>query len=171
MKSNRNILRICRVGLFSALLALGAWIAIPLSVPITMQTFVLFFMAGTLPLSESVLSVAIYLSIGLAGLPIFAGFSSGIGTLMGPTGGFLLGFFPAVLLFGSSSRRIRQRYVYVACAIVSLLFLYACGCVWYACLYGKNGVITACVLPFLPADAIKLAVALPLARRMKRHVR
>ena len=171
MQNKSRILKICRVGLFAALLALGAWIAIPFPVPITLQTFVLFLVAGTLPLVQALSSVAVYLGIGLVGLPVFAGFGAGIGTFLGPTGGFLLGFLPAVLLFSLSCDK-KQSFLWQAMsACVSLILIYSCGAVWYTLVYGGKGVIGACILPFFPADAIKIAIALPLARRLKRHIR
>lgn len=171
MKSNRHIVQICRVGLFSALLALGAWISIPFTIPITMQTFVLFLMVGVLPMTEAILSVVIYLCIGLVGLPVFAGFSSGIGTLMGPTGGFLIGFFPFILFYGSLSKNVSIISLRIFMAIVSLCLLYCCGCIWYTLIYGGKGMITVCILPFLPADAIKLVLSLPLSKRLKKHLK
>lgn len=85
--------RIARCGLSCALLAVSAWVSIPLGpVPFTLQTLVLAMLPGVLAPREAVLTVATYLVLGGVGLPVFSNMMGGIGVLLGPTGGFLWGF-------------------------------------------------------------------------------
>ena len=84
---------IAYMALFSALTAICSWISIPTLVPFTLQTFAIFLMVGLLGTKRSLLSILIYLLLGAIGLPVFAGFSGGLGMLFGTTGGYLIGFF------------------------------------------------------------------------------
>ncbi len=91
------------VALMAAVLTLCAWITIPLGpVPFTMQNFGIFAALGLLGGRRGSLTVAVYLLLGLVGLPVFSGFGAGPGALLGPTGGFLLGFLLCALVTGPS---------------------------------------------------------------------
>ena len=84
---------IARCGVCVALLACSAWVTVPLGLaPFTMQTFVLALIPQVMGPRESILTVAVYLVLGACGLPVFSGFQGGVGTLLGPTGGYLWGF-------------------------------------------------------------------------------
>lgn len=86
---------------FAAIIAVLSQITIPAGlIPFTMQTFAVGLVATVLGKKTGTLSVAIYLLLGLIGLPVFAGFSSGIGSLLGPTGGFLIGFLANAFITG-----------------------------------------------------------------------
>ena len=148
--------------LFSALIAAGAWISIPLgTVPFTMQvTFVL--LAGmVLGPRLGALSVAVYLCLGLVA-PVFAGGASGIGVLIGPTAGYLWGFIPAVILTGWLAGRHRASLVrLVLSGIAGLAPIYVLGAWWLAVQQhlSPSVVITVGVLQFLPLDVLKAIVA------------
>ena len=92
--SSREVTR-CAVSI--ALLAVSAWVSIPLTpVPVTLQTLVLALICTALTGREAVVSVAGYLLLGAVGLPLFSGMNGGLGAIMGPTGGFLWGFLLGV---------------------------------------------------------------------------
>ena len=92
-------------GTFIALIAAGSWISIPLPpVPLTLQTlFVL--LSGIVMKRYAVIPVGLYVLLGAAGLPVFHNGTAGLGVLLGPTGGFLLGFIPAALIVGLAYER------------------------------------------------------------------
>ena len=148
--------------LFTALIAAGAWIAIPLgSVPFTLQvTFVL--LAGmVLGPRLGALSVAAYLCLGLVA-PVYAGGASGLGVLIGPTGGYLWGFIPAVIVTGWLAGRQRASLVrLVLSGIAGLVPIYVLGASWLAVQLHLSPavVITVGVLPFLSLDVLKAIVA------------
>ncbi len=155
----------------AALLTLSAWIAIPFPIPLTMQSFMLFFLL-LLFRRQAVLSLFLYLLLGFLGLPVFAGFVGGFGLLLSPTGGFLLGFLPASLLFLLFSRR--SRLLQVLGAAFSMILLYLCGCLFYAFVYGTGAsgilpILAACVLPYLLPDFLKISLAFWLSGRLDRH--
>ena len=161
-----------RAALFAALMALCAWISVPAPVPFTLQTFALFLAPGLLGGRLGAAAVGGYLLLGAFGLPVFAGFSGGLGALLGPTGGFLLGFLlTALVMWGAEAALGRSEPVFLASAVLGQGLCYLFGSAWYACGYaggaaGLPAALSACVLPFLLPDTAKLALAFALRRRL-----
>ena len=158
----------------AALITLCAWITIPTVVPFTLQTFAIFLAVGVLGGKLASLSVAVYLLLGAVGLPVFSGFSGGLGPFAGVTGGYLLGFLLiALVMWGAEALLGRGPVVFVVSGIVGLAVCYAFGTAWFVLMYaastGPIGVASAlwtCVIPFLLPDGVKLALALVLSRRL-----
>ena len=167
-----SVRNLSRAALFAALMALCAWISVPAPVPFTLQTFALFLAPGLLGGKLGMAAVGAYLLLGAAGLPVFAGFSGGIGVLLGATGGFLLGFLlTALVMWGAEAALGRSEPVFLASAVLGQGLCYLFGSAWYACGYaggaaGLPAALSACVLPFLLPDAAKLALAFALRRRL-----
>lgn len=162
-----------KISLFSALIAVCAMISIPFPIPITLQTFAIFLAFFTLGGRGALSAILVYTALGIVGLPVFAGFGAGVGYLLGASGGFVLAFpLSAILfialewIFGASSKR---KIVY---AIISLLFIYFIGTLWFSLVYsGKEGFLASfaiCALPYIPIDAVKLALAYAVSLRLKR---
>ncbi|MCS7323908.1 MAG: biotin transporter BioY [Anaerolineae bacterium] len=153
----------------SWLVALLAQISIPLQpVPITGQTFGVLLAGAALGARRGALALLAYLAQGLIGLPFFAGGTSGMARLLGPTGGYLVGFVAAAALVGWLSERGWDRRFISTFAAMALgnLVIYALGAPWLAQFVGWERALSAGVLPFLPGDAIKAllaALALPSA--------
>lgn len=98
--THTKALDLAYIALMAALIALCAWISVPLGpVPFTMQTFGIFAALGLLGGRRGTLAFLSYLLLGIVGLPVFSGFSAGAGVLFGATGGYLLGYLAAALLF------------------------------------------------------------------------
>ena len=161
-------------GICAALLAISAWCAIPMhQVSYTMQSFAVFFALGLLGGRRGVISISIYLVMGLIGLPVFSGFRGGVGVLLGVTGGYIWGFLLAGLLYWAVTALFGQGFkARLAAMILGMLLCYGCGTVWYLRVYGGNlwAVLTACVLPYLLPDGVKIALALTLSGKLKRIV-
>lgn len=157
--------------LFAALTAMGAFIAIPVGpVPIVLQN--LFVMLAGLLLGPrwGLAAVGIYLLAGFCGLPVFAGGQAGIGRLIGPTGGYLIGYLPAVYVIGWVAEGPDHRLVRdVAAMALGTLVLYACGISWLKVVTGLTWTKALAVgmLPFLIGDAVKIAAAIPIARVLR----
>ena len=81
-----------RTAMGAVIIALCSWISIPAAVPFTLQTFGIFLVLAALGSRQGSVAVAVYILLGLIGLPVFAGFSGGPGALLGPTGGYIVGF-------------------------------------------------------------------------------
>ena len=166
-----RIRSLCLTALFVTLLAVGAWITIPIGIPpYTMQSFVLYSALWLLTPRQAFSAVAVYLLMGAIGLPVFAGFQGGLGVLVGPTGGYLLGFLLMPLIMRGANPTTKSRVLF--CALGSLS-CYALGTTWYIVAYagvslaGVGAALVQCVLPFLLPDALKLALAVLVCKRME----
>ncbi len=176
MKLKTKDLALC--ALFAALIAVCAWISIPATVPFTLQTFAIFAALGLLGGKRGTVAVAVYLLLGAVGVPVFAGFQGGIGALLGTTGGYLLGFLlTALIVWGMEARFGSKTGVFLLSAVLGMLVCYAFGTAWYLVVYARTkGAISLatalgwCVVPFLIPDAVKIALAVLLRGRLKRHI-
>ena len=165
---------LARAALAAALMAICSWISLPTAVPFTLQTFALFLTLGVLGGRLGALAVGVYLLLGAVGLPVFAGFSGGLGTLLGATGGYLLGFLlTALTVWGAERLWGRSAPVFLASCLAGLGLCYLFGTVWFAAVYasssgpvGLAAVLGWCVAPFVLPDLAKLALALALRRRL-----
>jgi len=161
--------------LFAALMAAGAYLAIPIGpVPIVLQNMFVFLAGLILGSRWGAASVAVYLLAGACGLPVFAGGLGGIGRIIGPTGGYLLGYLPTVLVIGLISKRSREKVRYDVLAMVcGACVLYACGITWLKILTHMTWLKALAVgmYPFLPGDALKIAAAAAIARTLRPVVR
>ena len=167
------------VVLFSAFVALTAQVEIPLwPVPLTLQTLGALFTGAVLGSRRGALALLLYLAEGAVGLPVFAGGASGVGHMLGPTGGYLVGFVVAAGVVGwLAERGWDRRLVWTAVAMVlGNVVIYVFGVAWLAVFLGDlGGALVQGVLLFVVGDLIKIAVAtltLPggwkLARRQDR---
>jgi len=165
---------------FASLLAVSALISIPLGaispVPITLQVLIVYLIAMILGPSYGALSCLLYLLLGLAGFPVFAGGTSGIQHLVGPTGGYLFSFPLAVFVGGFLSRGSRgsnrsNLICFSIAAGVMLLIIYGIGMAWLSVEYLNGnlyeGFISG-VVPFIAFDILKAVIAVPIAFRVRR---
>lgn len=163
--------------LFAALTGVGGLIAIPLPftpVPITLQTFFTFLAGAILGKYLGALSQLVYILLGVVGLPVFAKGSSGIGAILGPTGGYLLGFIPAAFLIGwILEGREKPPFVLIFLAMmVGLLAIYIPGVGWLMWV-AKMSLVKALILgalPFLPGDAVKIVLGALIVKRAMRLI-
>lgn len=156
--------------MLTALLCILGPLTLPLGpVPLSLTTALLMGMGLLLGARRAVLCCAVYLLMGAAGLPVFAGFTGGVGTLLGPTGGFLLGYLPMTALCGFVCVRTQKRPLQLLGLLAGTALLYLTGTLWYGHQAGvrMEAALTACVLPFLPGDALKIAAVLILGNAVK----
>lgn len=161
---------------FGAVTAAGAYLMIPLPpVPITLQTFFLYLAAALLGGRLGALSQAVYLLIGIIGLPVFSGGKGGIGVLVGPTGGYLVGFVAGAYVIG---RLVEMRKtpgpVWIAFAMVmgtAALYLLGVTQLILVARFSVTQAIAVGVLPFLVGDAVKIGVAVLLTLKLRDRFR
>ena len=158
-------------GLFAALLAICAWLSIPVGDSvISLQTFGVFLVLGLLGGKRGCITIVTYLLLGAVGLPVFSGFRGGFGALLGPTGGYLIGFLAMGLVYWAVPKKLPAM-------LVGLFTCYLFGTLWYYGFYlhsGNSGnlfvVFCICVLPYILPDLLKLGLAWVLTKRLKHHL-
>ena len=158
--------------LFSAMMAVCAWLSVPLfGVPVTLQTFAVFLALLTLGGKLGSISVAVYLSLGAVGLPVFSGFHGGFGAFFGATGGFLWGYLLCALMVGLLCRIPNRALVPVWLAAGGAV-LYAMGCGWFAWQTHTPlwTAVAVCATPCLVGEMIKIAVATGLILSLRGRV-
>jgi biotin transport system substrate-specific component len=141
-----------------------AQVRIPLPftpVPITGQTFAVLLVGAALGARRGAASLSLYLLLGMFGLPFFAGGTSGLPALLGPTGGYLVGFVLAAALVGALAARGLDRHIPGALLafLAGEMVIYLFGVAWLSVYLGIQQAILAGFLPFLAGDAIKLVAA------------
>lgn len=182
VKSRKGIktIDIAYVGIFAALITVCSWISIPLTVPVTLQTMAVCITAGLLGIKKGVLTVVSYILLGLIGVPVFAGFSSGVGVLFGITGGYIIGFIFTAVIVGLLVKLLGKRiWVYALSMFLGIAVCYAFGTAWYVIYNNSNGAdsvtvgaaLSMCVVPFILPDIVKIAIATLLCKRLNKYVK
>lgn len=164
-------------GLAIALMAVGAWVTVPLGpVPFTLQTFVIMLAILTLTPKQGVIAVAGYVILGAIGVPVFSGMSGGIGAIMGPTGGFIWGFVLGALAaaicltalaktsLADSGLKGRLAIAIIA-VVVFQIVVYVCGVAQLSAVAGYSLAesIAVGVAPFMVTGIAKMVAAIAIA--------
>lgn len=174
VKSHSKTYDLVYVALFAVLIAICAWISVPTTVPFTLQTFGIFLTVGLLGGKRGSMAVLVYILLGAAGIPVFSGFTGGIGRLFGSTGGYIVGFLASALVMWALEKVMgRKPWALAIQMVLGLIVCYAIGTVWFMVVYsgtsGAVGLMTVlgwCVIPFIIPDLIKIALALVLTKRL-----
>lgn len=165
MNQNKKIKSMIMISMFTAVLSVLSYISIPLPfspVSLTGQTLGIMLIGSVLAPYEAVTSLVVYLLLGAVGIPVFSGGHSGLGSLFGPTGGFLfafvLGVFVIALLKGDGKKVSRLLF---ANLIGGVIIVYLIGVPFLAFSLKMSIVKAATVgaLPFIPGDIVKVVVA------------
>ena len=162
------------ISILVVLITVCSWISIPLTVPVTLQTFGVFTAVGLLGGKRGTLAVLVYILMGAIGIPVFSGFTGGIGILAGTTGGYIAGFlFSALIMWGMEKLFGGSILVLTGSMVLGLLVCYAVGTFWFMAVYaassGAVGILTVlgwCVFPFIIPDIAKIVLALILTKRL-----
>ncbi len=164
------------IGIFTVLIAICSWISIPMEIPFTLQTFAVFLAVAVLGGKRGTLSVVVYVLLGAIGVPVFSGFTGGIGIIMNTTGGYIIGFiFSALAMWLIENLLGRKIWVQAISMVIGLIICYAFGTAWFMLVYmrstGAVGLLTVlgwCVIPFIIPDAVKIALALILSNTLRK---
>ena len=184
-KINTRQLTLCAV--MAAVMCVIAPFSVPIGpVPVTGGTLTVFLTAYLLGPWRGLAATAVYLLAGFVGLPVFSNYMGGAGRLLGPTGGYLVGYLPMVLLAGFAAEYALQRFggrgkkgqalmlvLQFLGMVLATAVLYAFGTAWY-CVQAGVGLreaLAACVFPFIPFDLMKMILArlagTPVRRRLE----
>jgi biotin transport system substrate-specific component len=169
--SIEQIQRTVLASLMAALIALGAYLQVPIgAVPIVVQNLFVLLAGLLLGSRWALVSASLYLLAGAIGFPVFAGGKGGIGHLLGPTGGYLFGFVAAAWVTGLvAETRPDRRLVQVAAVSLGTLTIYVFGLPWLKLVSGMPWTRTLLLgmAPFLIGDVVKAALAVLLVRALR----
>lgn len=160
------------------LISVCSWLTIPYVVPFTMQTFAVFCAVLLLGGKDGTFAVALYIILGSIGLPVFSGFRGGMGHLLGPTGGYILGFVFISLSYLAFEPLIRGKRAFrIPALIIGLTICYLVGTIWFSAVAGLQGkeysfltILSMCVLPYIIPDLIKLFLAIFVCDRAQKAI-
>ncbi|MDE7362717.1 MAG: biotin transporter BioY [Oscillospiraceae bacterium] len=170
-----NIRSMVFMAIFAALICVAAPYAIPMPglVPISLGTFAIYLTGAMLGGKRGTVAVCVYILLGAIGLPVFTAFSGGFAKLFGPTGGYIIGYIPLVLLTGIfADRSAKKRWLMPIGMVLGTAVMYAFGTAWYMIMNGTplGAALMSCVVPFLIGDTLKMvlatAVSVPLRSRL-----
>ena len=175
MQSMDSIRMTVMASLFAALIAAGAFLAIPVGpVPIYLANFFVMLAGLVLGYRWGAAAVGIYLLSGILGLPVFSGGTGGLGRFFGPTGGYLFAYLPAVFMAGLISEKTKSSVFWdIIAMLAATVIIYGVGVPWLKVVmkmtWGKAVVVG--VVPFLIGDGIKIAAAIPVVRVVRPMIR
>jgi biotin transport system substrate-specific component len=160
--------------LFAGLTVLGANIMIPMRpIPITLQTLFVLLAGASIGRGWGSLSQALYVGLGVLGLPFFAGGAAGVAILAGPTGGYLISFLVAPVIVGAMLRRSSRLAWQIASFTVGTAVIFACGVTFLTLTYTHDlrQALMVGLVPFLPGAIFKIAAATSIHRSSQALVR
>ena len=127
MNKQFRVVDLAYMAVCAALIAICSWISIPAAVPFTMQTFAVFCVLGLLGGKRGTISILVYILLGAVGLPVFAGFSGGIGILFGTTGGYIIGFIFVGLIYWAAEKLFGAKLpLRIAAMVLGLAVCFIC---------------------------------------------
>jgi len=165
MKTCYNVKQLALVGLMSAVICVLGPLSlnIPISpVPISLGLLGIYFVVSILGMKLGTLSVVIYILLGLVGVPVFTGFTAGPGKLLGPTGGYIIGYIFMAPICGFFVDRFSKKLpLYVLGMLLGTAVCYLFGTIWlkFQANYTFLQALAMGVLPYIPLDIIKLIIA------------
>ena len=175
-RNKLNISKLTLTALMTAVLCvLGPWaLILPFSpIPLSLCTLGIYFAVILLGTRAGTISVLLYLLLGFVGLPVFTGFSGGPAKLLGPTGGYLIGYLFMALLCGLIAERCAGKYVVCFLGMcLGTVVCYLFGSIWMAyqleLSFGEAMIMG--VLPYITGDLVKIFVACSVCIRLRKHL-
>ncbi len=160
--------------LFAALMCICGPLSIPIGpVPVSLTNFVIYFALIILGTKGSFISYAVYLLLGLVGLPVFSGFQGGLGKLAGPTGGYLIGFLLLIPISGIIMKKTNlQPVIAILSLCLGTIIAYAFGTIWFVIIMKCDiaYALSICVWPFIPFDIIKMIIAVLVGKVVRKRL-
>jgi biotin transport system substrate-specific component len=159
---------ICFMGIFVAIIAVCAQLRVPLpgGVAFTMQTWAVMFAGVVLGVKRGVIAIIVYILLGAMGVPVFNGFTGGLGVIAGPTGGFIV-TFPIMALLAGLSKNVYLLTVALSAAVFINL---SAGMLWFAFERGipVSAAFSAVVLPFILPEIFKIVAVIIIGKSVQR---
>lgn len=175
MSKTFSVQKMAIIALMTAVLCILAPISIPVfisPVPVSLGVLAVYLTAYVLSPLDATISVIIFILLGTFGLPVFSGYSGGLSKLVGPTGGYIIGFLFTVYI-SSLFIHMKKGIIFdVIGMITGLALCYILGTIWFSYQQGKGFIasLLLCVVPFLIGDAIKIIVAVILGTQINKRL-
>ena len=175
MSKTFSVQKMAIIALMTAVLCILAPISIPVfisPVPVSLGVLAVYLTAYVLSPLDATISVIIFILLGTFGLPVFSGYSGGLSKLVGPTGGYIIGFLFTVYI-SSIFIHMKKGIIFdVIGMITGLALCYILGTIWFSYQQGKGFIasLLLCVVPFLIGDAIKIIVAVILGTQLNKRL-
>ena len=174
MNNNNSVRMQVLCALFAAVCAVCSQLTIPIQpVPITLGTFAALMAGGFLGKRYGLISLVIYLILGMAGVPVFSMMRAGFSVLAGPSGGFIIGFAPMAFVVGLVMEKWGDSFKNMLLAtMLGTAVCYAMGLAWFMFLTGTGiwPAMVMCMFPFLPGDLAKIVLASFLVSKYRRKL-
>lgn len=162
-KAKSKVYPLAMTAVMAAVMCVLGPMSIPIGpVPVSFTNLVIYLALYILGWKRGTLSYLVYMLIGMVGMPVFSGYSGGMGKLFGPTGGYIIGFIPMALIAGIVIDKCRNRGVQLAAMVVGTAVCYAFGTAWFCVQagYAVGAALGLCVFPFIPGDLAKIVIAM-----------
>lgn len=173
LQRKSKISALSRAAVMTAVTCVLAPLSIPIGpVPLSLTTFAIYLSLYLLNWKWATGSLLAYLVIGMIGMPVFSGFTGGLGKLMGPTGGYIVGFFPMAMLSGLIVGKCSSRWGQFLGFVIGTAVCYAFGTAWF-CFESQtplHAALAACVYPFLPGDLLKIILAMTFGPMLRKQL-
>ena len=166
---NKRIKDIVLVALFVAMISVSAMITVPFgAVPFTLQTFAITLVLYVIKPKTALATLALYIALGAIGAPIFSAMKGGIGSLLGPTGGFLWGYLLGIFPVCALLQKTKSATIQIALGFLLTFIAYIFGCVQYMFVTGVNlqVALLTTIAPFVIIDIVKIIVAWGISKKV-----
>lgn len=176
MNSTSKVKQMAIVALMTAVICVLSHfsLSIPISpVPISLCSMGIYFVVTVLGMKRGTISVLLYILLGFAGVPVFAGFTAGAAKLFGPTGGYIIGYIVLALIFGFFADKFEKNLLLtILGAVLGTIVLYLFGTIWlaYQLHLGFVAALWAGVIPYIPGDIVKLIIAMLLGQTLRKRL-
>lgn len=173
----QRIKHLTETALMAVVICVCSWITIPFTVPFTMQVFGVAMSLLLLGGIYGTISIGLYLLMGFIGIPVFSGFTGGIGHIIGPTGGYIIGFLfmGIIYLVFEQKKNASSKYKFMI-LLIGLVACYFIGTLWFMVVSEQKSLkhffscLAICVLPYLIPDCLKLLLSVYVSNRVKRFI-
>lgn len=172
-KKNRNIYTMVMISIMAAIICvLGPWSIAIGPVPIAFANLAIFIAIYVLGWKGGTVSCLLYILLGLIGVPVFSGFSAGIGKVLGPTGGYIIGYIPMAVIAGIFVEKFEKRLIHLLGMLLGTAVCYLLGTAWFCVVMDTTvgAAMGLCVIPFIPGDIIKMIIAMLLGPLLRKRL-
>lgn len=171
MKNKTKDLTLIALG--TALTCALSPLSIPIGiVPIALTNLVLFLNTYVLGYKKAFIATILYIFIGAIGLPVFANFSGGLSIITGPTGGYIIGYIPMVLISGLLINKYENKIIHILAMILGTIICYTLGTIYFCYLMQAtlSYALAICVIPFIPFDLLKIVIVILIGPVIKKRL-